>query len=277
MIILNSYFFKNTNLANWFILAFLSALFLQSCTTPQSVGYNMKSKNPQKNKSTEPTIVPIVTDNPQSKTEFPQQVNDRLPTLREQMKMIADKQASIEVDVDIIKSEISLIKAEIVDLKTSLLTDGKIVPKQIVTGESNSKQKRNLQKQVEEETYILPDEAAVKDNKKSNQPNNTPVNFKPPQKGDNKQSKNTINKDEKQTPLTQNTEKLIPEPKQTEPSMQQPETTLKDNEAYEKVKLAQSLVNSGKVEEAKKIYKEILKQNPKNELTPIAKKMLQQL
>jgi len=43
------------------------------------------------------------------------------------------------------------------------------------------------------------------------------------------------------------------------------------------VKLAESLANSGKIKEARQIYQEILKQNPKSELTPIAKKMLQQL
>lgn len=269
--------FKNTNLANWLILASFVAFFMQSCTTPQSVGYNMRAKNPPKVKTTHseekkkedlPSQVEIIT---------PEQNNyrDRLPTLREQMKLIADKQIEIEVNVDIIKSEISLIKAELVDLKSSLMTDGKITQKQIVTGEINSKPNKISKKQIEEETFLLPDEAVQNVTPQKNT-KEKPIIIKPPKKSDNKQSRN-INSDEvHHEKISENNQLKVVENK-NDKSMINNNSSIKDNEAYEKVKLAESLANSGKLDEARKIYQEILKQNPKNELTPIAKKMLQQL
>lgn len=269
--------FKNTNLTNWLILASFVAFFMQSCTTPQSVGYNMRTKNPPKVKSTHsekkkkddlPSQVEVIT---------PEQNNyrDRLPTLREQMKLIADKQIEIEVDVDIIKSEISLIKAELVDLKSSLMTDGKITQKQIVTGEINSKPNKISKKQIEEETFLLPDEAIQNVTPKKSTKEN-PIIVKPPKKSDNKQSSN-INSDEVHHEKASNNNQLKVAENKNDKSMINNNSSIKDNEAYGKVKLAESLVNSGKLDEARKIYQEILKQNPKNELTPIAKKMLQQL
>ncbi len=269
--------FKNTNLANWLILASLVAFLMQSCTTPQSVGYNMKTKNPPKVKTTHSEEKK--KDDLQSQVEviIPEQNNysDRLPTLREQMKLIADKQIEIEVDVDIIKSEISLIKAELVDLKSSLMTDGKIIQKQIVTGETNSKPNKISKKQIEEETFLLPDEA-VQNVPPKKIVKDKPIIVKPPKKSDSKQSSN-INSDEVHYEKTsENNQLKVVENNNDKPTINN-NLSIKDNEAYEKVKLAESLANSGKLDEARKIYQEILKQNPKNELTPIAKKMLQQL
>lgn len=277
MKILKYPFLKNTNLANWLILASFVVILLQSCTTPQSVGYNMKSKNSPKTKQSENTIQKEILPESKNQEVLPEQSinNDRLPTLREQMKMIADKQASIEVDVDIIKSEISLIKAELVDLKANLLSDGKITPKQIVTGENNAKPRKIQQKQIEEETYILPDEA-VQNNSTKKQNTDKPIQIKPPKKSEQKQTRNLEKEDENKLNKPQESEPIATEHKLDKPT-QQSNTFNTNNEAYEKVRLAETLVNSGKVEEARKIYQEILRQNPKNELTPIAKKMLQQL
>ncbi|MCE5304242.1 tetratricopeptide repeat protein [bacterium] len=44
-----------------------------------------------------------------------------------------------------------------------------------------------------------------------------------------------------------------------------------------KIKLAECYLENGDIVKAKAIYQEVLKSNPKSELTPIAKKMLQQL
>ena len=267
---------NNTNLANWLIIASLLVLILQSCTTPKSVGYNMKLKNSQKNKSLEvEEKKDIVTTKmeKQTKTENIYE-NGRLPTLREQMKIIADKQTEIEVDVDIIKSEISLIKAELVDLKSNLMTSGKINQQPIITGETKPKTKKVTQKQIEEETFLLPDEAVQSSSTKKHN-TDKPIIIKPPVKSENKQSlnktieSNNFEKTSEPVP-SKNAENIIDKPFNNNSST-------KESEAYEKVKMAETLINNGKVDEAKKIYQEILKQNPKNELTPIAKKMLQQL
>ena len=267
---------KNTNLANWLILASIILIFLAACTTPQSVGYNLKLKKNTKNKTNTSSLdtaeVTIAQLNEQNADQIT--FNDRLPTLREQMKIIADKQAEIEVDVDIIKSEIGLIKAEIVELKSTLLNNGKIEQKQIVAGEPSTKPKRIPQKQIEEETFILPDEAVQNETKKKESNTNKPIIIKPSRKNEIKpQSSNNRDNTEILAHNTKETKIADEIEKNNSPS----NSKIKDSELYEKVKLAESLANSGKIKEARHIYQEIIKQNPKSELTPIAKKMLQQL
>jgi len=194
--------------------------------------------------------------------------------LREQMKIIADKQAEIEVDVEVIKSEISLIKAELVELKSNLMNNGKIEPKQIFTGEPTPKIQKIPQKQIEEETFILPDEAVKDTPQKKHNNNLKPFNIKPSKNNDNKPQ--SINKRNEENIITKNSkEQNITD--QTEKNTLQTKSNIDENIVLEKVKLAESLANSGKIKEARQIYQEILKQNPKSELTPIAKKMLQQL
>lgn len=266
---------NNTNLANWLILASFFVFLVTSCTTPQSVGYNMKKKNPQKNKPLEVDVNKESMPETQTNTKIPEQnINlDRLPTLREQMKLIADKQIEIEVDVDIIKSEISIIKAELVELKSNLMTEGRIDQKQIVAGETHSKPKKPTQKQIDEETYLLPDEAVqTVPSKKTN----LPTNSKPTPKQENKQSRMSNPVEIKTEKTSENNEFKVQETNNDKLIIHN-NVPIKDSDTYEKVKLAESLANSGKKDEARKIYQDILKQNPKNELTPLAKKMLQQL
>lgn len=267
---------KNTNIANWLILASVIVILLSACTTPQSVGYNMKPKKLSKNKeNVSSRDTSFITPTQQNETNVEQlNPNDRLPTLREQMKIIADKQAEIEVDVEVIKSEISLIKAELVELKSNLMNNGKIEPKQIFTGEPTPKIQKIPQKQIEEETFILPDEAVKDTPQKKHNNNLKPFNIKPSKNNDNKPQ--SINKRNEENIITKNSkEQNITD--QTEKNTLQTKSNIDENIVLEKVKLAKSLANSGKIKEARQIYQEILKQNPKSELTPIAKKMLQQL
>lgn len=267
---------KNTNIANWLILTSLIAILLTACTTPQSVGYNIKiKKNPKNNeKEQNRDLSQTTATQPDAPNSEQVTINDRLPTLREQMKIIADKQAEIEVDVEVIKSEISLIKAELVELKTNLINNGKIEQKQIYTGEPSQKNKRIPQKQIEEETFILPDEAVRNESSQKQNNNNKPLKTQPPKNNVNKPQSMKKNNDEKNIANNQQEQNEIEE---TEKNTLQTNPSNKDNPILEKVKLAESLANSGKIKEARQIYQEILKQNPKSELTPIAKKMLQQL
>jgi len=101
-----------------------------------------------------------------------------------------------------------------------------------------------------------------------------PFNIKPSKNNDNKPQ--SINKRNEENIITKNSkEQNITD--QTEKNTLQTKSNIDENIVLEKVKLAESLANSGKIKEARQIYQEILKQNPKSELTPIAKKMLQQL
>lgn len=272
-----------TKLAIWCILTSFGVILFSGCTTPRSVGYNLKPKNHNtKDKEIAKSTLSVenqsqanaVNKSPtQNMQNIPNEFTDRLPTLREQMKIIADKQAEIETDVEVIKSEINLIKAEIIDLKANLLNQGKIKPNAIVTGESNVQQNRNKQKQIEEETFLLPDEQDVPPKKESktntNKPDpkpQPPLNIKP-------KVLNTPNIKSIENKSDNISEKNIDENQNNSEKIEEPKT----NSVHEKIKLAESLINSGKKEEAKKIFQEILIQNPKSELTPIAKKMLQQL
>jgi len=173
---------------------------------------NKLSKN-KKNVSSRDTS--FITPTQQNETNVEQlNPNDRLPTLREQMKIIADKQAEIEVDVEVIKSEISLIKAELVELKSNLMNNGKIEPKQIFTGEPTPKIQKIPQKQIEEETFILPDEAVKDTPQKKHNNNLKPFNIKPSKNNDNKpqsinkrNEENIITKNSKEQNITDQTEK----------------------------------------------------------------------
>lgn len=272
-----------TKLAIWCILTSFGVILFSGCTTPRSVGYNLKPKNHNtKDKDIAKSTISdesqsqanVVNKSPtQNVQNMPNEVTDRLPTLREQMKIIADKQAEIETDVEVIKSEINLIKAEIIDLKANLLNQGKIKPNAIVTGESNVQQNRNKQKQIEEETFLLPDEQDAPPKKETKTNTNKPAPKPQPPLNIKPKVLNTPNTKSIENKNDNISEKNIDENQNNSEKIEEPKT----NSVHEKIKLAESLINSGKKEEAKRIFQEILIQNPKSELTPIAKKMLQQL
>lgn len=318
---------RNRIIASWLILFIFSSFLFISCTTPRSVGYNMKQGKPKVKSTQSPTqenpksdekipkkqitkeneILPINNDKQENK-DYDYTFNEqRLPTLREQMKMIDERQNKIEEDLSNVKSTVNEIKNTIEEIKYIIGNNKDLKPVDAIAGEDlknktkNSK-KDEIDKDVLEGTYFFSDEEI--NNKTVSEPNKTKevkqyINRKP-KKNQVEQNLNhnkpvdVLNKKQNINKQPQNIDELISD---NELDLSAGEKLLinkefdkaeefykkiltktdANNEDVVKIKLAESLLNQGKVEEAKQVYKDILKQNKKNETLPIAKKMLQQL
>lgn len=318
-------------IANWLLLLIFSSTLFISCTTPRSVGYNMNSKN-QKEKITQkpsniaPKSNEQVKSNPNANNDevLPENIEinknekkdydltfneQRLPTLREQMKMIDERQNKIENDLNNVKTVVNEIKNSVEEIKYIIGNNKNYKPVDAVAGEpSKSKtspiNKEEIEKDVIDGTYILPDEeisskTITKPTKQPEKQTPTPKSLKKQDDQKLKQNKSVELQRKKKTENieTQNTDKNTESFTSKDLDLNTGEQFLNnkefnkaeefykkiltktenDNQDVVKIKLAESLLNQGKVDEAKQVYQDILKQNKKNETLPIAKKMLQQL
>ncbi len=304
--------FSSRIIAICVLFAFIFVITLSSCTSPRSVGYNLKSKK-------KPIATKNINQNSQNtdakanekdfvngefasdelldadkksnldntnldntnfdnyQTNTANSNDSRLPTLREQMQYITERQDVIEDDISVIKNELTNIKAELVQIKQNLNNQGKTVDSPIITGDQNEKRnlKTNEPKSIDkiamEETFFESDEVVG-----TNTPETKKVttNHKPKKKIRKAQPQKT--ESTKKTGINTNTK---PENEVTPTEASQIPTTEPKvlTQAETQVKLAEDLINQGKIDDAKKIYKNIIKENPKSALVPIAKKKLQQL
>ncbi len=280
--------FSRRIIANCILLAFILMIALSSCTSPRSVGYNLKSKkksNISKNSTTD-SIKPNLTSNSTSNEEQKftnyesSSKNDgtnyisgnRLPTLREQMQVISEKQEVIENDISEIKNELTNIKAELVQIKYNLNVQGKVIDSPITTGEDSPKQiTKSIDKIAMEETFFESDEVIGTNTPEVKKVTTNPKPKKKIRKAQPQKTESTekteINTDTKPEAVVTPTE-----------ANQIPTTDTKVlTQEESQARLAEDLINQGKIDDAKKIYKNIIKDNPKSAMVPIAKKKLQQL
>ncbi len=342
MINFNIKSFNKTIFAKWILLSIFVGFTFSSCTTPKSVGYNLNIKKNNKvasNKEETGTQSKQVESANKSdkapQTDKTSKNNydltfseERLPTLREQMKMIQDKQEVMENEVQEIKTNIQDINSKLNEIKQIISTSEAYQPKDIITGENPSTTKKDekkkinpttkldnsdLQKEVIEGTYIMSDEEiekfksnqaiGKKDAKKvrsvspaSKQKNLKVMNGQKSTKEQDldKKNKNKINNEklskvepeksdinqEEVSKIIDLGENYLANKEYAKAEEYYKNILIKVPDAQKgniEVKLAESLLQQGKIDEARGIYQEIIKKKDKNESLPIAKKMLQQL
>jgi tetratricopeptide (TPR) repeat protein len=342
MINFNIKSFNKIIFAKW-ILLFIFVVFvgftLSSCTTPKSVGYNLnikknnktasnkeesKTQSKQVESADKPDKAPQTDKNSKNNNDLTFN-EERLPTLREQMKMIQDKQETMENEVQEIKTNIQDINSKLNEIKQIISTSEAYQPKDIITGENPSTTKKDekkkanpttkldnsdLQKEVIEGTYIMSDEEIEKSkgNKAIEKKDTKKIHSISPESK--KKNLKVVNgqKSTKEQDLDKNkinNEKLSKvEPEKSDINQKEVSKIIdlgenylankeyaKAEEYYKnilikvpdaqkgniEVKLAESLLQQGKIDEAREIYQEIIQKKNKNESLPIAKKMLQQL
>ena len=300
--------FSRRIIANCILLAIIFVIGLSSCTAPRSVGYNLKSKKkpisikniPSQNaQQTDEKVSEKAYENGEfasdelinsdknsnnyqsdlinNPTNAENSNNNRLPTLREQMRYITERQDVIEDDISVIKNELTNIKAELVQIKYNLNNQGKVVDTQIFTGDQNGtkttydNEPKSIDKIALEETFFESDEVVG-----TNTPEVKKVTTNPKPKKKARKAQPQKNESTKKTELNTDTKpenEVTPTDASQIPTAEPKVISQEENQ----VKLAEDLINQGKIDDAKKIYKNIIKENPKSALVPIAKKKLQQL
>ena len=281
-------------LVNWSILLIFVMSMLNSCTTPQSINgknNNKKIQNYKVNDELENRKINSSTninDTTLSHTEKYNEINQessetRLPTLREQMKALNERQDKIESKIDALTYQVNQLTHEIQDLKNN--RSNLIAQNPIITGEEQGKIEDN-------NSTLSSDEAETKKQSK-----NTILNKPAPKNNTSKTiSKNTIQK--KPIKKINNSTQEVNSSNQIENALTQADNLINQKNYTDaekilltqlnnsskaqladtiKIKLAECYLGNGNSQKAKEIYEDMLKTSPKGELTPIAKKMLQQL
>ena len=282
-------------LVNWSILLIFVMSMLNSCTTPQSINgknnnhkkiQNYKVNNELENRKLHSNL--NINDTALSPTAQYNEINQenaetRIPTLREQMKAMNDRQDRIESKIDALTSQVNQLTNEIQVLKNS--KSNSIAQNTIISGEEQVK--------IDEKNMtLLSDEAETKQQSKIAIITKPTIKNTTPKKI----AKNTIQK--KSIKKVNNTSQDVNSLNQLENVLSQADNLINQknyNDAEKilliqlnnnskalladtiKIKLAECYLGNGNSQKAKEIYEELLKTSPKGELTPIAKKMLQQL
>lgn len=294
-VINNNITIRRLILVNWSILLIFAMSLLNSCTTPQSInGKNNNYKKIQNYKvnneldNSKINTTSNINDTSLSYTNKYNEINQensetRTPTLREQMKALDERQDKIESKIDALTYQVNQLTNEIQELKNSKSNSNS--QNTIITGEEQAK--------IENHSLtLLSDEAETTEKSKNTIVKKPAAQIVKPKKiAKNTPPKKTILKSNKTTQevnlpnqmnnaITQ-ADNLISQQNYTDAEkilLNQLNNSSKGSMTDTiKIKLAECYIGKGNSQKAKEIYEELLKTSPKGELTPIAKKMLQQL
>lgn len=285
---------------NWSILSLVVLSFLTSCTMPQSIdGKNNNHKKLQNYK-----VNNELTNTANFKEDFNQNSDDsilvssdenrsidasasemRLPTLREQMKVLSDRQDDIESKIDALTHQVNQLTNEIHNLKG--IQSNTISTNTIIAGEGENKFESNSLTLLSDEADMLKKEQKIITNKSSNNYRKSSINNKSKRQSAKKSNQTAIQSEESSSskePIASalyNAEILINKSDFAEAEKilleQLDKAPQKAISGKIKLKLAECYIGNGDSQKAREIYEELLTTYPKSELTPIAKKMLQQL
>ncbi|MBP7214588.1 MAG: tetratricopeptide repeat protein [Candidatus Kapabacteria bacterium] len=293
------FFKRRIILFSWSILIISIMVTLNSCTMPQSINgknndykklQNYKLNNEISNsKSTQKSNQAIDTSNiklDENELFETTSSDTRIPTLREQIKSVSDRQDEIDRKIETLTYQVNQLEEEIQNLKQDKTNHNSQLT--IITGED---QKNN---QLKSENKLLSDEtlAQAKPNSNKNistKSNSKTTNIKKAQYKSNINNAKLVNDKSTNNPQIPTTnanssnqadsyinqknfseaEKILVSQLNKEPKSQNADSI--------KIKLARCYLENGDTQKAKAIYENILKTSPKSAYSPIAKKMLQQL
>ncbi len=230
--------------------------------------------------------------------------NQQIPTLRQQMNALNQRQDNIDKKIEVLTSQVNQLSLEIQNLKNN--NNSEIHTKnQVLTGEeptktlaansgtllsdetiskknlNNEKNKNIAQSNESSNSNLSINSKTKRKYKKSNSSQNTqkPINNIAVNKSAN--SRDTQNRTEELTDVLNQVDTCINQKNFANAEnillTQLNKESNKTKSDTIKIKLAECYLENGDIVKAKAIYQEVLKSNPKSELTPIAKKMLQQL
>jgi|GEM_PF-1624200 len=308
-------------LSTWSILLAFTLLILNSCTMPQSIdGKNINHKkiqnyklnseinnssNLQTNNSKKISdTANLVSEENIEHTSTESYSNQQIPTLRQQMNALNQRQDNIDKKIEVLTSQVNQLSLEIQNLKNN--NNSEIHTKnQVLTGEeptktlaansgtllsdetiskknlNNEKNKNIAQSNESSNSNLSINSKTKRKYKKSNSSQNTqkPINNIAVNKSAN--SRDTQNRTEELTDVLNQVDTCINQKNFANAEnillTQLNKESNKTKSDTIKIKLAECYLENGDIVKAKAIYQEVLKSNPKSELTPIAKKMLQQL